>query len=76
MKQGTPRTNNGAKYKRGEYVIPAEIRVLKPENTSCTVKRTKNGYCVVERLRVLDPNHLGEMKNASGKTIGCVSFLG
>lgn len=52
MKQGTPRPNNSAKFKRGEYVVPAEIRDFKPENTPCTVKRTKNGYCVVERLRV------------------------
>jgi hypothetical protein len=70
MKQGSPRPNNGAKCKNGKFVVPVEIRALKPENPPCTVKTSRNGYYVVERLRVPDPNHPGKMKNASGKTIG------
>ncbi len=60
----------GRKASTGKYVVPEEIRALKPSGVSCNIKPIGGHYYVYEHLRVDDPKHPGRKKNASGKCIG------
>ncbi len=60
----------GRKASTGKYVVPEEIRALKPPGVLCNIKPIGGHYYVYEHLRVDDPNHPGRKKNASGKCLG------
>ena len=57
----------------GKYTVPAEIRAMKPEGISSTVKQIGGHYYVYEHLRVRDPE-TRKMKNASGKCLGKITL--
>ena len=63
----------------GKYIVPAEIKMLKPKDIPCTVKAieapsktigARTHYYVYELLSVPDAKHPGKKKNNSGPCIG------
>ncbi len=58
------------KYTTGKYVVPPEIRDLKPQNVSCTVKKIKGHYYVYSLKEVPNTKHLEKPKYVSDKIIG------